>query len=67
MTPFHQFLSGLKADVRLGRYLPAPLESQTPETIVLSLCIALADATDGHRTHPAFKTLEELDAMECGR
>ena len=67
MTTFDQFLSGLRADARLGRYLPPPAPSTTPETVVLSLTLALAAATEGNRPHPAFKTLEELDAIECAR
>lgn len=59
MTPFDSFLKGLRADARLGRYIPAPTMYQTPETVILTLTIALADAVEG--VHPAFKTLEELD------
>lgn len=61
MTPFDQFLSGLRADARLVRYLPAPTQDQTPETVILSLTIALANAVEGEALHPAHRTLEELD------
>ena len=61
MTPFDSFLSGLRADARLGRYLPAPTQYQTPETVILALTIALANAVEGEALHPAHRTLEELD------
>jgi len=61
MTPFDQFLSGLRADARLGRYIPAPTQYQTPETVILALTIALANAVEGEALHPAHRTLEELD------
>lgn len=66
-TEFSQFLRGLAADPRLGRYVPAPLERQTPETVVLSLVVSLADAAEGNRPHPAHLLLEELDAAPCAR
>jgi hypothetical protein len=43
---FEQFLRGLRADPRLGRYIPA-LPNMTPETTVLLLVTALADAHEG--------------------
>lgn len=61
MTPFDSFLNGLRADARLGRYIPAPTMYQTPETVILALTIALADAVEGNAVHPAHRTLEELD------
>lgn len=67
MTPFDLFLNGLRADARLGRYLPPPTPSTTPETLVLSLTLALAEATEGTRPHPAHLLLEELDAIEVRR
>lgn len=60
MTEFQRFLMGLRADARLGRYVPTPTPNTTPETLVLQLCLALADAVEG--VHPAIKTLEELDS-----
>lgn len=67
MTPFDQFLAGLRADARLGRYIPAQTPSTTPETVVLSLTLALAQATEGTRPHPAYLLLDELDAAEVKR
>jgi hypothetical protein len=61
MSKFEQFLTGLRADARLGRYLPAPTQYQTPETVILALTIALANAVEGEALHPAHRTLEELD------
>lgn len=68
MTPFDQFLTGLRADARLGRYIPPASANTSAETLILSLAISLANATEGvERPHPAHLLLEELDAMECGR
>lgn len=68
MHEFDQFLTGLRADARLGRYIPAPTPYQTAEAVILSLAIALANATEGTRgIHPAFALLEELDAAEVRR
>jgi|GEM_PF-2341901 len=61
MDPFKAFMRGLMADARLGRYIPAPTQYQTPETVILSLAIALADAVEGDALHPAHRTLQELD------
>ena len=63
MTPtdFHRFMTGLRADARLGRYV-APVCDQTPEVIVLALVMALADAREGIHPHPAHELLERLQA-----
>jgi len=62
MNDFDQFLRGLSADERLGRYLPAPMERQSPETVVLALIVALAAACEGRQPHPALVLLERLGA-----
>ena len=67
MTPFDNFLSGLRADARLGRYIPPASANTSAETLILSLAISLADATEGKRPHPAHLLLDELDAMEAAR
>jgi hypothetical protein len=67
MNEFDQFLTGLRADARLGRYIPAPTPYQTAEAVILSLAFALAEATEGTRPHPAHLLLEEIDAMERAR
>lgn len=59
MTPFQEFLRGLRADVRLGRYI-ADLEGKSPELCVLLLVRALADAAEGRQPHPAHQLLERL-------
>jgi len=56
---FHDFLSGLAADARLGRYV-APLVGQTPEVVVLSLAMGLADAVEGITLHPALRLLQRI-------
>ena len=61
MNEFDQFMTGLRADARLGRFIPAPTRYQTPETVILALAIALANAVEGEALHPAHRTLEELD------
>ncbi len=61
MTPFAMFLNGLRSDARLGKFIPAPTMYETPETVILTLTIALADAVEGNVLHPAHRTLEELD------
>ncbi len=61
MTDFQQFLTGLSADSRLGRYV-GPLSGQSPEVIVLSLTIALANACEGNQPHPAHELLERMQA-----
>jgi hypothetical protein len=58
-TDFHQFMNGLRADARLGRYV-APVAGQTPEVIVLTLAMALADAREGKHPHPAHELLEAM-------
>jgi len=65
-SPFRQFMRGLSADARLGRYI-RPIADQSPECIVLHLVRALADADEGNRPHPAFALLDELDAREVAR
>jgi len=60
MNHFDQFLRGLSADERLGRYLPAPMERQTPETVILALIVALADACEGKQPHPALGLLARM-------
>ena len=62
MNEFDQFMTGLRADARLGRFIPAPTRYQTAEAVIITLAIALADAVEGDSTmHPAHRTLEELD------
>ena len=56
---FHKFMTGLRADARLGRYV-APICGQTPEVAVLMLVMALADAREGIHLHPAHELLERL-------
>ena len=63
MDSFNNFLTGLRADTRLGRYMPPAIANTSAETLVLSLAIALADATEGTRPHPAHLLLEELDGV----
>lgn len=62
MTDFQRFLMGLRADARLGRYIPDELVKQTPEVIVLTLIQSLATATEGHAPHPAMQLLERMEA-----
>ena len=57
---FHDFLAGLAADARLGRYV-APLVGQTPEVVVLTLAMGLADAGEGNAPHPALALLERME------
>lgn len=61
MNEFDQFMTGLRADARLGRFIPAPTRYQTAEAVIITLAIALANATEGEALHPAHRTLEELD------
>ena len=60
MTEFNQFMRGLRADVRLGRYV-APVADQPPEIVVLSLALALATATEGKAPHPAMTLLARME------
>lgn len=62
MTDFQRFLTGLQADPRLGKYVPAATTNTQPETVVLLLTLALADATEGTRQHPAHVLLEKIDS-----
>ena len=64
MTTFAQFMSGLRADARLGRFIPPASANASAETVILSLAISLANAVEGDALHPAHRTLQELDA--CG-
>lgn len=57
---FANFMRGLSADARLGRYV-APLADQTPEVIVLHLVRALADCAVGNQSHPALELLARLE------
>lgn len=59
MNPFQEFLRGLRADVRLGRYV-ADLDGKSPELCVLLLTLALADAREGRNPHPAHELLEAM-------
>jgi hypothetical protein len=61
MHEFENFMKKLSADTRLGRFLPAPRQHQTAETVILALVIALAEAHEASEVHPAHRTLEELD------
>lgn len=63
---FEQFMRGLSADARLGRFI-RPLNGQAPEVVVLHLVRALADAAEGNRPHPAHLLLDEIDAQEVRR
>jgi len=58
---FGDFLAGLAADARLGRYV-APLAGQSPEVVVLTLALGLADASEGKQPHPALALLERMGA-----
>lgn len=63
MNEFDQFLSGLRADARLGRYIPPASANTSAETLILSLAISLADAKEGgNRAHPAHERLERMGA-----
>jgi len=64
MTPFDKFLKGLRADARLARFIPPATANPTPETVVLTLAMALADAAEGNhpRHHPALHLLERMEA-----
>jgi len=57
---FHDFLAGLAADARLGRYVE-PLAGQSPEVVVLTLAMGLADAVEGATLHPALALLERME------
>jgi len=57
---FHDFLTGLGADARLGRYV-APLAAQSAEIVVLTLAMGLADAVEGNAPHPALALLERME------
>ena len=59
MNDFDQFLRGLSADERLGRFI-SPLEGQSAEIVVLTLALGLADASEGRQPHPALMLLERL-------
>lgn len=48
-TPFQQFMRGLRADMRIRPLIPETLADQTPETVVLSLALALAAALESKR------------------
>jgi len=60
---FHDFLAGLAADSRLGRFI-APLEGKSAEVVVLSLALGLPDASEGRQPHPALVLLERLGEAE---
>ena len=61
-TDFRQFLRGVQLDGRLSHYLPGPIEQMTPESLCLSLLVALADCAEWKQLHPAIATLENLEA-----
>ncbi|MBM3768767.1 MAG: hypothetical protein FJW32_25585 [Acidobacteria bacterium] len=65
MNDFHQFLRGLRADPRLGRYIPDS-PNLTPETVVLALAVALADASEGNAPHGGHALLQRLSDAENG-
>jgi len=65
MNDFHQFLRGLRADPRLGRHIP-DTPNLTPETVVLALCTALAEASEGRQTHGGHALLRRLSDAEDG-
>ena len=60
-SDFRKFMAGLRCDARLGRYV-APVCEQTPEVVVLTLTMALADAREGIHPHPAHELLERLQS-----
>ena len=59
LTNFQKFMNGLAGDARLGRYLK-PIAQFSPETIILTLAMHLADAREGNHPHPAHELLERL-------
>lgn len=61
MHEFHQFMTVLRADHRLGRYVHT-LQGQTPELVVLKLVEALAAASEGRQENPALLLLERMQA-----
>lgn len=61
LQDFHNIMRGLSLDYRLGPYV-AELAGMEPAEVVLKLTIALADATEGRRIHPAIATLARLEA-----
>jgi len=64
-TDFTAFLRGLRADPRLGRHIP-DTPNLTPETVVLALAVALADASEGRQTHGGHALLRRLSDAEDG-
>lgn len=56
---FDRFMTGLRADARLGRYV-APFCGQPPEAVVLRLVLDLADAREGNNPNPAMQLLERM-------
>ncbi len=61
MTQFSEFLRGLRADVRLGRYV-ADLDGKSPEICVLLLTQALANAAEGRHPHGAMVLLDRMQS-----
>lgn len=62
---FQQFLRGLRADARLGRYVPN-VPNQTAESLILMLVWRLADAAEGKQPHPAHELLERIGDQHQG-
>jgi len=60
MTPFQEFMNGLKSDCRLGVLFADGLAEQSPEVIILTLALRLADSREGRNEHPAWALLERL-------
>ena len=62
MSDFHRFMTGLRADARLGRLFPGDVATQSPEVVILHLAGRLADAMEGKQPHPAHELLERMGA-----
>lgn len=60
MNEFQQFMNGLSADARLGRFV-SPIAEQSPEVIVLHLATALADCAKGGLPNPGHELLDTLE------
>lgn len=61
MHEFHQFMTVLRADERLGRFVQT-LQRQEPEVVVLKLVEALALACEGRQPHPAMELLDRMQS-----
>ncbi len=61
LEEYRLLMRGLRADARLGRFVE-PIADQRPAAAVLTLTLALADAFEGNRPHPAHELLAEMEA-----